>query len=257
MSDSEAPAVSALSRDGIAAGDPEGMLGDVLAQPLQLGDALWRAQGAGIRAVDRPGGLIVCGMGGSAIGGDLAAAALGDRATRPITIVRGYALESWTGPDSLVLCSATGLHRGDAGLLRGGVAAGSGVVPPRLQVAQAARDEDVPVMECRGHAAARRGPYSWRPLNRGAVLRRSALHSEIDASTSLSSNSRESGDGGATTPSPSYFRRAGPDRPVSRRGPTVALARRWHTRIRERQAAGLLDELPESNTTNLRLGSRT
>jgi glucose/mannose-6-phosphate isomerase len=82
------------------------ILDDVLAQPDQLGDALWRAQSAGISKEDRPGGLIVCGMGGSAIGGDLAAAALGDRATRPITTVRGYALESWTSPDSLVLCAS-------------------------------------------------------------------------------------------------------------------------------------------------------
>ena len=98
--------MSALSRAAIEAADPQGAIGDVLAQPLQLGDALWRAQSAGIRPADRPGGLVVCGMGGSAIGGDLAAAALGDRATRPITTVRGYALESWTGPDSLVLCSS-------------------------------------------------------------------------------------------------------------------------------------------------------
>jgi glucose/mannose-6-phosphate isomerase len=104
VSDIEARAVSPLSREAIAAVDRSGMLDDVLAQPHQLGDALWRAQSAGIPRADRPGGLIVCGMGGSAIGGDLAAAALGDRATRPVTVVRGYALESWTGPDSLVLC---------------------------------------------------------------------------------------------------------------------------------------------------------
>ena len=45
-------------------------------------------------------------MGGSAIGGDLALAALGDRATRPITVVRGYALESWIPPETLVLCAS-------------------------------------------------------------------------------------------------------------------------------------------------------
>jgi glucose/mannose-6-phosphate isomerase len=95
-----------LDKDSIEGVDREGMLGDVLAQPLQLGDALWRAQSAEIRPRDLPGGLVVCGMGGSAIGGDLAIAALGDRATRPITTVRGYALESWTGPDSLVLCAS-------------------------------------------------------------------------------------------------------------------------------------------------------
>ena len=72
------------------------------------------------RSSDRPGGLVVCGMGGSAIGGDLAAAALGDRATRPITTVRGYALESWTRPGQpRAVRELLGQHRGDARLLRG------------------------------------------------------------------------------------------------------------------------------------------
>ena len=95
-----------LDNDSIEGVDRGGMLGDVLAQPLQLGDALWRAESADIRPRDLPGGLVVCGMGGSAIGGDLAMAALGDRATRPITVVRGYALESWIPPESLVLCAS-------------------------------------------------------------------------------------------------------------------------------------------------------
>ena len=67
-----------LNSDSIESIDKAGMLGEVLAQPLQLGDALWRAESAGIRPRDLPGGLVVCGMGGSAIGGDLALAALGD-----------------------------------------------------------------------------------------------------------------------------------------------------------------------------------
>jgi glucose/mannose-6-phosphate isomerase len=98
--------MSSLTRESIEAVDPGGMLGEVRAQPLQLGDALWRTESAGIRPRDRAGGLVVCGMGGSAIGGDLANAALGDRATRPITVVRGYALESWTPPESMVLCAS-------------------------------------------------------------------------------------------------------------------------------------------------------
>ena len=93
-----------LARAEIEEVDPEGMLGDVLAQVLQLGDALWRVQSAEVRKRDLPGGLAVCGMGGSAIGGDLAAAILGDRATRPLRTIRDYALEAWAGPDSLVLC---------------------------------------------------------------------------------------------------------------------------------------------------------
>ena len=45
-------------------------------------------------------------MGGSAIGGDLAQAALGDRLTRPLITVRGYELPSWATPDSVVLCAS-------------------------------------------------------------------------------------------------------------------------------------------------------
>ena len=50
--------------------------------------------------------MLVCGMGGSAVGADLAAAALGDRLTRPLITVRGYELPSWATPDSVVLCSS-------------------------------------------------------------------------------------------------------------------------------------------------------
>ena len=45
-------------------------------------------------------------MGGSAIGGALARAALGDRASRPIIVARDYALPPWTTPDTTVLCSS-------------------------------------------------------------------------------------------------------------------------------------------------------
>jgi glucose/mannose-6-phosphate isomerase len=45
-------------------------------------------------------------MGGSAIGGDLAAAALGDRLTRPLIVVRGYELPSWMTSEWTVLCSS-------------------------------------------------------------------------------------------------------------------------------------------------------
>lgn len=81
------------------------MLDDVLAIPDHLSDALWRVESARLE----PGngaGLAVCGMGGSAIGGDLAAAALGDRLTRPLLTVRGYGLPSWLTSEWTVLCSS-------------------------------------------------------------------------------------------------------------------------------------------------------
>jgi glucose/mannose-6-phosphate isomerase len=81
------------------------MIDDVLGVPDQLRDALWRIESARLEAAPSAG-LFVCGMGGSAIGGDLAAAALGDRLTGPMTTVRGYALPSWATPEWTVLCSS-------------------------------------------------------------------------------------------------------------------------------------------------------
>jgi glucose/mannose-6-phosphate isomerase len=81
------------------------MLADVLAIPDHLGDALWRLESARLEPGDAAG-LMVCGMGGSAIGGDLAAAALGDRLTGPLITVRGYGLPSWATPEWTVLCSS-------------------------------------------------------------------------------------------------------------------------------------------------------
>jgi glucose/mannose-6-phosphate isomerase len=45
-------------------------------------------------------------MGGSAIGGRLAAGAIGPRLRRPLIVTDGYALPGWSGPDTLVLCSS-------------------------------------------------------------------------------------------------------------------------------------------------------
>jgi glucose/mannose-6-phosphate isomerase len=95
---------SDLSREAVASVDAAGQLEDILGLPDHLRDALWRVESAGLEPHDAPGGLIVAGMGGSAIGGALARAALGDRAIRPIVVTRGYALPAWTTPDVTVLC---------------------------------------------------------------------------------------------------------------------------------------------------------
>jgi glucose/mannose-6-phosphate isomerase len=78
---------------------------DILAIPAQLRDALWRIESARLEPGEAAG-VLVCGMGGSAIGGDLAAAALGDRLTRPLLTVRGYELPSWATPEWTVLASS-------------------------------------------------------------------------------------------------------------------------------------------------------
>ena len=56
----------------VRASDPSNQLDDVLALPDHLRDALWRVESARIEPLEATGGLVVCGMGGSAVGGDLA-----------------------------------------------------------------------------------------------------------------------------------------------------------------------------------------
>jgi glucose/mannose-6-phosphate isomerase len=103
---SAAPTAEALSREAIARVDLSGQLGDVLALPEHLRDALWRVESAIMQDFDTSAGLVVAGMGGSAIGGALARAALSDHATRPIFVTRAYGLPPWTTPDTMVLCAS-------------------------------------------------------------------------------------------------------------------------------------------------------
>jgi len=90
----------------LRATDRSNQLDDVLALPEQLSDALWRVESARLEPFDAAGGLVVCGMGGSAIGGDLAAVAFGSRLSRPLDTARSYELPSCTLPDRAVLCSS-------------------------------------------------------------------------------------------------------------------------------------------------------
>jgi glucose/mannose-6-phosphate isomerase len=95
-----------ISRELIAKVDSTGQLADVLALPEHLRDAVWRAESAIMQDWDTPAGLVVAGMGGSAIGGALARAALGDHASRPIFVTRAYGIPTWTTPDTMVMCAS-------------------------------------------------------------------------------------------------------------------------------------------------------
>ncbi|MGO8682962.1 MAG: bifunctional phosphoglucose/phosphomannose isomerase [Thermoleophilia bacterium] len=67
------------------------------------------AAAGGPRAVGtRPDGVVVCGMGGSAIGADILRSCLPEWPL-PYEVVRGYALPAWAGPRTLVVaCSYSG-----------------------------------------------------------------------------------------------------------------------------------------------------
>ena len=249
--------VRSLDTDAIEAVDRSGMLGDVLAQPLQLGDALWRTQSAGIRARDLPGGLVVCGMGGSAIGGDLAKAALGDRATRPITIVRGYALESWTPPESLVLCAS---YSGDTeetlACFEAAGAAGAQrvVLTTGGALAELARAEDVPVIGVPAGMQPRAAAiYMTIGVLECAALCGAApgLHAEIDMATGLLERLIEDwGPNGADDSLAKFVARRldGTIPVIHGASATTAPARRWSTQINENAGSpAFWSELPEAN----------
>jgi len=89
--------------DGIRAVDSAHELDDILALPEHLGDALWRVESAAIEPAPASG-VVVCGMGGSGIGGVLARAAVGDRLSLPFHAFREYGLPPWTPPDRVILC---------------------------------------------------------------------------------------------------------------------------------------------------------
>ena len=102
-----------LTPETTAAGDPTGQFGEVVNLGEHMRDALWRVQSAAIEPRDAPGGLLVAGMGGSAIGADLAVAALADRASRPIVVSRGLDDPG----DDRAARELLGLDGGDAGRL--------------------------------------------------------------------------------------------------------------------------------------------
>lgn len=93
--------------DRIHAADPEGMLARIKELPTQVRDAWSIARGAQIPpAYADVRSIVVSGMGGSAIGGDLAAAIVADELRVPMSVHRDYGLPAYVGRDSLVITSS-------------------------------------------------------------------------------------------------------------------------------------------------------
>ncbi len=90
--------------------DREDMYGAVQAFPAQLQDGRQRAlaQVGAVTALQANSfdGVVVAGMGGSAIGGDLLRALTCDKARVPIVVSRSYTLPAWVTADTLVVASS-------------------------------------------------------------------------------------------------------------------------------------------------------
>ena len=226
------------------------MRDEILAQPQQVPDALWRCEAARVPREDLAGGLTVCGVGGSAVGSDLAAAAIGRRATRPLRTVRAYAPDPWLTPDTLVLCSSYSGNTeetlacfqaaGEAGALRVALTTGG-------KLAERAREEGVPVIGV---------PSGMRP--RASVIYMTVGALECAAACGAAPSLREEVEGAAEVLSGLASDAAeaaeiaavleGTLPVVHGAESTAPVARRWKGQLNENaEMAAFASELPEAN----------
>jgi glucose/mannose-6-phosphate isomerase len=244
-----------LTRSALSANDPTGQLADVLDLPEHLRDALWRVESANLTAQDSPGGLVVAGMGGSAIGGALASAVLGDRASRPITTARDYALPPWTTPDTTVLCasySGTTEETLAAYDAAGALGARRIVCTTGGQLAESARADGVPVIPLPGAYQPRAAiGYALVVALEVAALAGicERLHTEIDVAAAHAE--KLVADWGPDAPEDSMAKRLaralhGTTPQIAGAGLTVPIAYRWKTQINENaKMPAFAAELPE------------
>jgi len=258
MSEGAVTAVStdeALSRAAIARIDPSDQLGDVLALPDHLRDALWRVESAIMQDWDTSAGLVVAGMGGSAIGGALARAALGDHASRPIFVTRAYGLPPWTTPDTMVLCASYSGNTEETLACyesAGALGARRTVVTTGGRLAEMARADGVPVIPLPGGFQPR-GAVAYMTV---AALEVAALcgagprlTSEIDVAASHTE--QLVAEWGPDAPEDSLAKEIarsllGTTPVIAGAGLTTPIAYRWKTQINENaKQPCFANELPE------------
>jgi glucose/mannose-6-phosphate isomerase len=231
------------------------MLDDILAIPDHLRDALWRVESARLETGEAAG-LMVCGMGGSAIGGDLAAAALGDRLTRPLLIVRGYGLPSWATPEWAVLCSS---YSGNTEETLACFAAAEALGARRLvastggELVDGARESGVPVIGLPGILSAPRTAVAYMLVcaaeAAAAVGVAPGIRTEIDAAAAFLE--REAG-GLQERAEEIATKLAGTVPVITGADLTAPVARRWKTQINENaELAAFFSELPEADHNEL------
>jgi glucose/mannose-6-phosphate isomerase len=184
------------AREEIRAVDSGGMLDTVEQIPAHLQDALWRIESSKLHSMEAPA-AIVCGMGGSAIGGDLAAAALGDRLSKPLVTVRGYELPSWGPEGAAVLCSS---YSGETEEALACYSAAEALGAQRLvattggRLAELARGDGVPVIGLPAGLVPRAAvAYMFCAAAEVAVLAMASprIHTEIDAAGAQLSERQE------------------------------------------------------------------
>jgi glucose/mannose-6-phosphate isomerase len=230
------------------------MIDDVLGIPDQLRDALWRIESARLES-SPSAGLFVCGMGGSAIGGDLAAAVLGDRLTGPLLTVRGYSLPSWATPEWMVLCSSySGETEETLACLEAAETLGAKRVVASIggPLVDRARETEVPVVGLPGIFQPRAAvAYMLVVAAEAAWLAGVAprLHTEIDAAAAFLAEQSETLQQQAREIAALV---AGAVPVVYGADLTTPVARRWKTQVNENaKSLAWWSELPEADHNEL------
>jgi glucose/mannose-6-phosphate isomerase len=229
-----------LSVEAVAAVDSTNLVGDVLDLPSQLRDALWRVESAMLEPIDAPGGLVVAGMGGSAIGGALARSALGDQASRGIVVTRSYGLPAWTSPEVTVLCSSYSGNTEETLACyeaAGALGARRLVVTTGGALAEHARADMVPVIPL---------PGGLQP--RAAVAYMTVAALEVAGLCGVEPVTERWGPGGKEEAAPKQVARAldGTITSIVGAGPTIPVAYRWKTQLNENaKVPAYSHELPE------------
>lgn len=252
---------SSLSRESIEAIDAAKQVEDILGMPEHLRDALWRVESAKLEPHDAPGGLIVAGMGGSAIGGALARAVLGDRASRPIVVMRDYGVPAWTTPDTTVLCASYSGNTEEtlaAYEAAGALGARRVVATTGGKLATAAREEGVPVIPLPGAFQPRAAVgYMLVIALEVAALCGAAesLHSEIDvAAAHTEALAAEWGPDGAADSLAKQLAHGlhGTVPQIAGAGLTAPIAYRWKTQLNENaKLPAFATQLPELDHNEL------
>lgn len=227
------------------------MLDDVLAMPDHLRDALWRVESARLEPAESAG-VMICGMGGSAIGGDLATATLGDRLTGPLLTVRGYELPSWATPEWTIFFSS---YSGDTEETLACFDAAEALGARRIvastggDLVDSARGAGVPVIGLPGILPAPRTAVAYMLVCAAEVAGLAGIapriHTEIDAAAAFLAERSEKLRARAAEIAE---RIAGSAPVISGADLTAPVARRWKTQINENvKAPAFFSELPEAD----------
>jgi glucose/mannose-6-phosphate isomerase len=148
LGDAAVPALDLDDPAALAAADPGGMLGQVASAADQARAALAAAQRASLVGPE-PRGVVVAGMGGSGIAGDVLGALAFYRSPVPVVSVKGDRLPGFVGPSTLLIAvSYSGATDETLAAVEEGLSAGARLVAVCSggRLGEVARRQDAPVV---------------------------------------------------------------------------------------------------------------